>query len=113
MKGDQFSIATRVRQFMERTRLLERELEAAKSKLAAQAGAGLLGQVMSINGQKVLVAELEGVDAKSLRTTLDDLKNRLQSGILLLAAVSGDKVSLIAGVTPDLTGKVKARNNFV
>ncbi|WP_409420861.1 alanine--tRNA ligase [Pseudaeromonas sp. ZJS20] len=108
VKGDQFSIATRVRQFMERTRLLERELEAAKSKLAAQAGAGLLGQVMSINGQKVLVAELEGVDAKSLRTTLDDLKNRLHSGVLLLAAVSGDKVSLIAGVTPDLTGKVKA-----
>ena len=108
VKGDQFSIATRVRQFMERTRLLERELEAAKSKLAAQAGAGLLAQVITINGQKVLVAELEGVDAKSLRTTLDDLKNRLQSGVLLLAAVSGDKVSLIAGVTPDLTGKVKA-----
>jgi len=108
VKGDQFSIAARVRQFMERTRLLERELEAAKSKLAAQAGAGLLGQVISINGQKVLVAELEGIDAKSLRTTLDDLKNRLQSGVLLLATVSEGKVSLIAGVTPDLTGKVKA-----
>ena len=108
VKGDQFSIATRVRQFMERTRLLERELEAAKSKLAAQAGAGLLGQVMSINGQKVLVAELDGIDAKSLRTTLDDLKNRLQSGVLLLATVSDGKVSLIAGVTADLTSKVKA-----
>ena len=63
---------------------------------------------MQINGQQVLVAQLEGVDAKSLRTTMDDLKNRLQSVVMLLAAVNDGKVSLIAGVTADLTSKVKA-----
>ena len=68
----------------------------------------LQSQVVSVNGQKVLVAKLEGIDPKALRTTLDDLKNRLHSGVLLLATVTEDKVSLIAGVTPDLTAKVKA-----
>ena len=92
----------------DRTRHLEREIEALKAKLAAQAGNALLSQIMQINGQQVLVAQLDGVDAKSLRTTLDDLKNRLQSAVLLLAAVNDDKVSLIAGVTADLTAKVKA-----
>ncbi len=108
IKGDQFSIAAKVRQFMDRTRLLEREVEQLKAKLASHAGANLLTQVVKVNGQQVLVAELEGVDPKSLRTTLDELKNRLHSGVLLLAAVADGKVSLIAGVTPDLTGKVKA-----
>lgn len=108
VKGDQFSIAAKVRQVMDRTRSLERELEQLKAKLAAHAGANLLTQVVQINGQKVLVAELEGVDPKSLRTTLDELKNRLQSGVLLLATVADGKVSLIAGVTHDLTSKVKA-----
>ncbi|MGL4204898.1 MAG: alanine--tRNA ligase [Aeromonadaceae bacterium] len=108
IKGDQFSIATKVRQFMDRTRLLEREVEQLKAKLASHAGANLLTQVVKVNGQQVLVAELEGVDPKSLRTTLDELKNRMQSGVLLLAAVAEGKVSLIAGVTPDLTAKVKA-----
>ncbi len=108
IKGDQFSIAAKVRQFMDRTRSLERELEQLKAKLASHAGANLLSQVVKVNGQQVLVAELEGVDPKSLRTTLDELKNRLQSGVLLLATVSDGKVSLIAGVTNDLTVKVKA-----
>jgi alanyl-tRNA synthetase len=108
VKGDQFSIAAKVRQVMDRTRSLERELEQLKAKLAAHAGANLLTQVVRINGQQVLVAELEGVDPKSLRTTLDELKNRLQSGVLLLATVADGKVSLIAGVTHDLTSKVKA-----
>ena len=108
IKGDQFSIAAKVRQFIDRTRSLERELEQLKAKLASHAGANLLSQVVQVNGQQVLVAELEGVDPKSLRTTLDELKNRLQSGILLLATVADGKVSLIAGVTNDLTVKVKA-----
>ncbi|MDX1266160.1 MAG: DHHA1 domain-containing protein, partial [Oceanisphaera sp.] len=63
---------------------------------------------IEVNGTKVLVANLEGVDSKSLRGSLDDLKNKLQSGIVVLATVTDDKVSLIAGVTKDLTGKVKA-----
>ena len=108
IKGDQFSIAVRVRQFMDRTRLLERELEQLKAKLAANAGANLLSQVVKVNGQQVLVAKLDDIDPKNLRTTLDELKQRLHSGVLLLATVTEGKVSLIAGVTKDLTNKVKA-----
>ncbi len=108
IKGDQFSIAVRVRQFMDRTRLLERELEQLKAKLAANAGANLLSQVVKVNGQQVLVAKLDDIDPKNLRTTLDELKQRLHSGVLLLATVTEGKVSLIAGVTKDLTSKVKA-----
>ena len=78
------------------------------AKLTAQAGSALLEQVVTINGTKVLVANLEGVDSKSLRGSLDDLKVKLQSGVVVLATASGDKVSLIAGVTKDLTDKVKA-----
>ena len=108
VKGDQFSIAVRVRQFLDRTRLLERELEQLKAKLASSAGASLLSQVVRVNGQQVLVARLDDIDPKGLRTSMDELKNRMQSGVLLLATVSDGKVSLIAGVTTDLTGKVKA-----
>ncbi|MCC4264110.1 alanine--tRNA ligase [Oceanimonas baumannii] len=108
VKGDTFSVSAKVRQLLDRSRQLEKEIEQLKGKLAAQAGASLLEQVVDINGSKVLVANLEGVDAKSLRGTLDDLKSKLQSGVVVLGTVSGDKVSLIAGVTKDLTGKVKA-----
>ena len=108
VKADALSVVSKIRQMQDRTRHLEREIEALKAKLAAQAGNDLLSQIMQINGQQVLVAQLDGVDAKSLRTTLDDLKNRLQSAVLLLAVVNDDKVSLIAGVTADLTAKVKA-----
>ncbi len=108
VKADALSVVSKIRQMQDRTRHLECEIEALKAKLAAQAGNDLLSQIMQINGQQVLVAQLDGVDAKSLRTTLDDLKNRLQSAVLLLAAVNDDKVSLIAGVTADLTAKVKA-----
>ena len=108
MKGDQFSIADKVRQMMDKAKLMERELEQLKAKLAAQAGNDLLSQVIDINGQKVLVAALEGVDPKSLRGMLDELKNQMKSGVVLLATSSDGKVNLIAGVTNDLTGKVKA-----
>ncbi|WP_346351612.1 alanine--tRNA ligase [Oceanimonas sp. AH20CE76] len=108
VKGDTFSVSAKVRQVLERSRQLEKEIEQLKGKLAAQAGASLLDQVVEINGNKVLIANLEGVDAKSLRGTLDDLKSKLQSGVVVLGTVTGDKVSLIAGVTKDLTGKVKA-----
>ena len=108
VKADALSVVSKIRQMQERSRLLEREIETLKAKLASQAGNDLLSQIMQINGQQVLVAQLEGVDAKSLRTTMDDLKNRLQSGVMLLAAVNDGKVSLIAGVPADLTSKVKA-----
>lgn len=108
VKGDQFSIADKVRQVLDKAKMMERELEQLKAKLAAQAGNDLLSQVIDINGQKVLVAALEGVDPKSLRGMLDELKNQMKSGVVLLATSSDGKVNLIAGVTNDLTGKVKA-----
>lgn len=108
VKGDQFSIADKVRQVLDKAKMMERELELLKAKLAAQAGNDLLSQVIDINGHKVLVAALEGVDPKSLRGMLDELKNQMKSGVVLLATSSDGKVNLIAGVTNDLTGKVKA-----
>ena len=108
VKSDVFSVADKVKQALERSRQLEKEVEQLKAKLTAQAGTALLEQVVDINGTKVLVADLNGAESKSLRGSLDDLKVKLQSGIVLLATVNDGKVSLIAGVTKDLTGKVKA-----
>ena len=108
VKGDQFSIGSKVRQLLDKSRMMERELEQLKAKLAAQAGSDLLSQVIEIKGQKVLIAALDGADPKSLRGMLDELKNRMKSGVVLLATSSEDKVNLIAGVTSDLTAKVKA-----
>ncbi|CAG9000525.1 MAG: Alanine--tRNA ligase [Candidatus Celerinatantimonas neptuna] len=108
LKGDLFTVAERIEHQQERTRSLEKELAQLKAKLAAQAGSNLLDQVQTMGDVKVLVADLEGVEAKSLRTTLDDLKVKLNSGIVVLGTANGDKVNLIAGVTKDLTSKVKA-----
>ena len=90
---------------VERNRKLEKELEQIKSKLASAAGSDLASQAVEVNGAKVLAARLDGVDPKSLRDTLDQLKNKLGSAVILLAAVNGDKVNLIAGVTKDLTDR--------
>ena len=108
LKGDVFSIAEKVQQAMDSRKALEKELEQLKAKLASAAGASLLEQVQVINGVKVLIAELKGADPKAFRTMVDELKNKLGSGILLLATAADGKVSLIAGVTSDLTGKVQA-----
>ena len=80
---------------------------AAKDKLAAAQGANVVAKAEDVAGVKVLVAVLEGMDAKSLRTTMDDLKNKLGSAVILLA-VAGDKIQFCAGVTKDLTGRIKA-----
>ncbi|MFD2178641.1 alanine--tRNA ligase [Veronia pacifica] len=87
---------------------LEKEIQLLKEKLAAQESAGLINKVQDINGVKVLISELNGADNKALRTMVDDLKNQMGSGVVLLGNVANDKVGLIAGVTKDLTGKVKA-----
>jgi alanyl-tRNA synthetase len=94
---------------------LEKELSRLKSKLASSQGDELAAQVVEVNGAKVLAAALEGADAKTLRETLDKLKDKLGSAAIVLAAVADGKVSLIAGVTADLTAKVKAGElvNFV
>ncbi|WP_193085779.1 alanine--tRNA ligase [Halomonas sp. FME65] len=103
-------VEARVDSLVERNRALEKELEQLKAKLASAAGSDMLSQVQEINGVKLLVTQLEGVSGKDLRGVLDQLKNKLGSGVILLgvADTAAGKVSLIAGVTQDLIGRVKA-----
>ncbi len=109
VKGDHFSVADKVVQVLDRTKQLEKEVAQLKAKIAAAAGSNLTDNAIEINGVKVVIANMEGIDPKSLRDSVDEMKNKLQSGIVVLAtAVAADKVSLIAGVTKDLTKKVKA-----
>uniref|UniRef100_A0A486XPJ5 Alanine--tRNA ligase n=1 Tax=Rheinheimera sp. BAL341 TaxID=1708203 RepID=A0A486XPJ5_9GAMM len=108
VKGDLLSIAERVQQALERSKQLEKDIEQLKTKLASQAGASLLEQAQQVSGATVLVTQLPATDPKALRTMLDELKNKLSSGVILLATVNDDKISLIAGVTADLTSKVHA-----
>jgi len=109
VKGDHASVADKVSQALDHAKQLEKEVAKLKAKIASAAGANLTDNAIEINGVKVVIANMEGVDPKSLRDSVDQMKNKLQSGIVVLAtAVSADKVSLIAGVTKDLTKKVKA-----
>ncbi len=108
VKSGREDLEAKVAQLVERNRKLEKELDQLKSKLASSAGSDLVSNAVDLNGVKLLVANLDGVDPKSLRDTLDHLKNKLGSAIIVLSAVSGDKVSLIAGVTKDQIDKVKA-----
>lgn len=98
----------RIGQTLDELRALEKEVGALKSKLAASQGDELAQQAQDINGVKLLVTTLEGADAKVLRETLDQLKNKLGSAILLLVTVKGGKIQLAAGVTKNLVAKVKA-----
>jgi len=115
VKGGRQGVAGKVRALAERNRELEKELERLKMKLAAAAGDDLLNSAVSIGGSKLLAARLDGIDAKALRDTMDQLRNKLGSCVLLLAAVADGKVSLVAGVSADLTARVKAGElvNFV
>ena len=101
-------IQTRIAQLIESARATEKELARLKAKAAADAGADLAGTAVDVKGVKVLAAMLEGADAKALRETLDKLKDKLKSAAIVLGSVADGKVTLIAGVTSDLTGKVKA-----
>ncbi|HZW87313.1 MAG TPA: alanine--tRNA ligase, partial [Gallionella sp.] len=104
-----------VNNLQEEKKALEKELAALKSKLASSQGDDLLAQAIDCNGVKVLAAQLEGADSKALRETLDKLKDKLKSAIIVLGTASEGKVSLIAGVTQDVMAKVKAGElvNFV
>ena len=115
LKAQPHEAAARVAQMLDNAKALEKELAALKSKLASAQGDELLNQAVEINGVKVLAALLEGADSKTLRETLDKLKDKLKSAAIVLATVSEGKVSLIAGVTADATAKVKAGElvNFV
>ncbi len=108
VKGGREDTLDKVQQMAERSRKLEKELEQLKGKLASNQGSELAEQAIEINGIKVLAAKLEGADAKTLRDTVDQLKNKLGSAVVVLGAVVGVKVSLTAGVTSDLIKQVKA-----
>ena len=108
LKSSPAELGGKIAALLDVQRALEKELAGLKGKRAASAGDELAGQARSMNGAKVLATRVEGVDGNELRTLLDQLKNKLGSSIVLLGAVNGDKVSLIAGVSADLTGKVKA-----
>lgn len=100
----------KVIQLLERARRLEKEVEQLKGKLANSQGSDLAAQAIDVNGVKVLAARLDNADSKTLRDTVDQLKNKLKSAAIVLAAVNEGKVSLVAGVTADKSNKVHAGN---
>ncbi|MEY2689588.1 MAG: hypothetical protein RL375_3787, partial [Pseudomonadota bacterium] len=115
LKATVGELPSRIGGLQDHLRALEKELAALKGKLASSQGDGLVAQAVDVNGIKVLAARLEGADAATLRTTMDQLKNKLKTAAIVLAAVDGGKVQLAAGVTADSIGKVKAGDlvNFV
>ena len=102
------NVQVKLEQFLERGRATERELERLKQKLASQTGGDLAGQAVDVDGVRVVASTLDGADSRGLREAVDQLKNRLGSAAIVLAAVEGGKVRLVAGVTRDLTGRIKA-----
>ncbi len=108
LKSDSQTLNDKVRAMVERTRQLEKELQQLKEQQAAQESANLSSKAVDIKGVKLLVSELAGVEPKMLRTMVDDLKNQLGSSVIVLATVAEGKVSLIAGVSKDVTDRVKA-----
>lgn len=108
VKSDAHSVAEKIRAVMDKTRQLEKELQQLKDQQAAQESASLSNKAVDVKGVKLLVSQLDNVEAKMLRTMVDDLKNQLGSGVVVLATTAEGKVSLVAGVTKDLTDKVKA-----
>ena len=108
LKAQPQEVTARIEQLVENVKTLEKQLAQFKSKLAASQGDDLAAQAIDVHGIKLLAARLEGADAKTLRETMDQLKNKLKSGVIVLAVVEGEKVSLAAGVTQDLIGKYKA-----
>ncbi len=108
LKAPVGEVSAKIAQVLDNARSLERELARLKSKLASSQGEDLAAQAVEVKGTKVLAAALEGADARTLRETMDQLKERLKSAAIVLGAVSDGKVALVAGVTPDLTARVKA-----
>jgi alanyl-tRNA synthetase len=115
LKAAPADVPARLDQVLDQVRALEKELAAMKGRLASAQGDELLARAVDVNGVKVLAAQLMGADAKTLRDTLDKLKDKLKSAVIVLAAVDGDKVQLAAGVTADRTARLKAGElvNFV
>ncbi|WP_334188612.1 alanine--tRNA ligase [Noviherbaspirillum sp.] len=115
LKASPSEISARIGSMLDQVRALEKELAAAKGKLASAQGDELLAEAVDVNGIKVLAATLNGADVATLRSTMDKLRDKLKTAAIVLAAVNDGKVSLIAGVTADATSKVKAGElvNFV
>ncbi|MEI7974522.1 MAG: alanine--tRNA ligase [Betaproteobacteria bacterium] len=115
LKASPAELNSRIAQVLDQVKSLEKEMAALKGKLASSQGDELMTQAVEVKGVKVLSALLSGADAKTLRDTMDKLKDKLKTAVVVLAAVDGDKVQLAAGVTSDTTGKVKAGElvNFV
>jgi len=115
LKAQPAELNARIQQVLDQVKALEKELVAAKGKLASAQGDELMTQAVDIQGVKLLVAQLEGADAKTLRDTVDKLKDKMKTAVIVLTAVDGDKVNIAAGVTADTVGKVKAGElaNFV
>ena len=115
LKAPSTELNTRLGQVLEQVKALEKEIAALKGKLASSQGDELMTQAVEVKGIQVLAAKLEGADAKTLRDTLDKLKDKLKTAVIVLATVEGDKVQLAAGVTADSVSKVKAGElvNFV
>ncbi len=108
VKSGKDEIKTKVKQLVDKNRQLEKELEQLKSKLASSQGEDLASHAIEVNGIQVLAARLDGADPKGLRDTVDQLKNKLKHAAVILAAVNGDKISLVAGVTKEETSRIKA-----
>ena len=108
LKGSRDNVDDKVSQILEKQRKLEKELEQLKGKLASSAGSDLAAQAVDVNGIHVLAARLDGADAKALRDTVDQLKNKLGTSAIILGAAAGEKVTLIAGVSKDATDRIKA-----
>ena len=115
LKAPVVELNERIGGVLDHVKALEKEVAALKGKLASSQGDELITQATLVNGVKVLAARLEGADTKTLRESMDKLKDKLRSAVIVLAAVDGDKVQIAAGVTPDTVGKVKAGElvNFV
>ena len=108
LKADSANMLDKAQALVDKNKQLDKLVNELKAQLASQQGANLLDNVVEIGGIKVLVAQLDGVDSKTLRGSVDELKNKLGSGIVVVGVADGAKVSLVAGVTKDLTGQVKA-----
>jgi alanyl-tRNA synthetase len=115
LKAPPTELNARLAQVLEQVKTLEKEVSALKGKVAAAQSDELLTQALDVKGTKLLVAKLEGADAKTLRDTMDKLKDKMKSAVIVLAAADGEKVNIAAGVTADNTAKVKAGElaNFV
>lgn len=108
LKSDANSLVEKIQQLQEKAKKTEKELQQLKEKSAIQAASDLVKSAVEINGVLTIIQQLDGIETKSLRVLVDDLKNQLGSGIIVFASVVEDKVNLIVGVTQDLTAKVKA-----